>query len=129
MVSSFCKTYLSGKLKINSWTPGLVANMATGVKIPREELVQGKKEFLTELAIACGIGTQTQEKIDAAVEKIFIWLLIWRSNGFLEGEFSTIDREARLKSLEVRFDSLEKLMLQLIEEVQMLSHVRGPNPP
>src|SRR5207245_3920631 len=44
MVSSFCNTYLSGKLKINSWTPGLVANMATGVKIPREELVQGKKE-------------------------------------------------------------------------------------
>jgi hypothetical protein len=129
IVSSFCKTYLSGNLKISAWTPGLVVNIRTGVTTPGETLLQEKRQFLAELTTACGMGDVTQEQIDDAVEGIFVSLLNWRGSRLLEGEFSTIDQEARLKALEARSNGLEKLMLQLIEEVRMLSHVRGSNPP
>jgi hypothetical protein len=128
IVSSFCKTYLSGKLKILSWTPGVVVKLATGEEIPGQELLRKKQEFLGDLYVACGMGDATQAQIDYCVEKIFARLLDWRGGGLIEGEFSTIDQESRLKALEVRYGSLEKLMLQLIEEVRMLSHVRGSNP-
>ena len=129
IVSSFCKTYLSGKLRIGAWTPGLVVNIRTGETTPGETLLQEKRQFMTELTTACGMGDATQEQIDNAVEGIFIALLNWRGSGLLEGEFSTIDQDARFKALEERSTGLEKLMLKLIEEVQMLSHVRGSNPP
>jgi hypothetical protein len=129
IVSSFCKSYLSGKLKIQAWTPGVVVKMATGKETSREELLQHKRIFLKDLGVACGMENATQTDIDQSVEEIFAWLLAWRGSGLIDGEFSTIDQDARLKSLEVRYGSLEKLMLQLIEEVRMLSHVRGSNPP
>jgi hypothetical protein len=130
IVSSFYKTYLSGKLKLNAWTPGLVVSMRTGETTPGEQLLQEKKQFMLELSVACGMGKPTtQEAIDDAVDGIFLSLLSWRSSGLIEGEFSTIDQEARLKALEDRSAGLEKLMSQLIEEVRMLSHVRGSNPP
>src|SRR6266568_6808644 len=124
IVSSFCKAYLSGKLKILSWTPGVVITLATGEEIPGQELLRKKREFLNDLYVACGMGDATQPQIDYCVEKIFARLLDWRGSGLLEGEFPTTDQEARLKSLEVRYGNLEKLMLKLIEEVRMLSHVR-----
>src|SRR3989442_1078069 len=99
IVSSFCKAYLSGKLKIHSWTPGVVVKMATGKQTPREELLHDKQEFLSKLAIACGLDSATQTQIDNSMEEIFAWLLAWRGSGLIEGEFSTIDQEARLKAL------------------------------
>jgi len=129
VVASFCKAFLSGKLRVLSWTQGVVVDISTGKKTPREELFFTKKTFTNTLAVACGMGGGTQEQIDRAVEEIFGALLAWRGGGLIEGEFATFDQEAKLKALESRVESLEKLMLQLIEEVRMLSHVRGSNPP
>jgi len=129
IVSNFAKAFLSGKIKVHSWTPGLVAEMSTGKKTSREELFVKKLDFTKTIMLACGMNSEKQDQIDRAVDEIFISLLAWRGGGLLEGEFTTTDQEAKLKALEGRFDSLEKLMLALIEEVRMLSHVRGSNPP
>ncbi len=129
IVSSFAKAFLSGKIKVHSWTPGVVAEMSTGKKKSREELFVKKLDFTKTIMVACGMNNERQDQIDRAVEEIFISLMAWRGGGLLEGEFTTTDQEAKLKALEVRFDSLEKLMVALIEEVRMLSHVRGSNTP
>ena len=128
IASSFCKAYLGGRIKIKAWTPGVVADMTSGEKISPEKLLENRRNFGKLIMTISGIGNPTQEEVDSAIDTIYALITAYRSGDLLEGTFLVGEQDAKFRSLESRLEALEALTLKLIEEVRMLSHIRGSNP-
>lgn len=129
-VLSFCKAYFNGDVEILAFAPKLSTNILTGKNVSREEVLREKKEFMLDVAKACGVDSPPQDEIDLSIDKIFVHIILWRGGGFLKGNFlKYLDQSSMLKRLETRIEMLEQLTERLIEEVRMLSRIRGSSQP
>jgi len=129
-VLSFCKAFLNGDVETLAFDPKLSINILTGNKIPPEEVLREKREFMHDVSKACGVDNPPQSEIDLSIDKIFVQIILWRGGGFLKGSFlKYMEQSSTFRSLSTRIEGLEQLMERLIEEVRMLSRIKGPNQP
>ena len=83
-----------------------------------------------DVSKACGVDNPPQSEIDLSIDKIFVQIILWRGGGFLKGSFlKYMEQSSTFRSLSTRIEGLEQLMERLIEEVRMLSRIKGPNQP
>src|SRR3989442_4404191 len=95
ITSSFCKAYLGGRIKIKAWTPGAVADMTNGEKVPPEKLLENRRNFGKLIMAISGIGNPTQEEVDSAIDTIYALITAYRSGDLLAGTFSVREQQAK----------------------------------
>ena len=126
IVQSFVNAYLRGSVKITLWlgTKRLYW-FSTHKEVPDAQIGQLKSTILRDVSIVSGTTPSTQDVIDQSIDSLFDVIVSLRAGDFIEGEFlATPNLEARLKSLEERVVSMEKLL----EDLQHIWKIRGPQP-
>lgn len=99
--------------------------LSTEREMSGAQLAELKKSVLNCISIVSGAIPSTLDVLNQTIDQLFTYIVSFRGGDFIEGEFlQSPELEARLSSLEVRVESMEKLL----EELQHIWKVRGPQP-
>ncbi len=123
IVRGFIEQYLAGKVRITYWNPGTnVIEITSGKKTSGAEKVQSKISFVQLLETVCKADDATidPQAMQEAIDTLFDRLVIYRSGGFVDGEFPvTPITDSRLSALEARVSSIERLFDELMNRLKV----------
>ena len=124
IVRSFIEQYLGGKISIRYWSPNTnVIDITSGRQATGIEKAESKIAFIELLETVCKADSSDPAAVEAAVDSLFDQLVVYRSGGFMNGEFPVAPiAESRLSALEARTSSIE----ELLEELKNILKVKGP---
>jgi len=126
IVRSFVNAYLRGSVKITVWLGKTSPKwISTDKPMSGPQVSTLKSTFLNYVSVVSGATPSTPIVIDQAIDSLFDWIVSLRGGDFIEGEFlQSPELETRLSALEVKVESMEKLL----EDLQHIWKIRGPQP-
>ncbi len=122
-VRSFVDAYLRGTITISYWRGDVaLISLTTGQEAPGTEKVEMKKVFHEMLQTACESGNPkpSASQVQSAIDLLFDLILTFRQGNFVKGEFlGAPDTELKIRELQERVSSIEKLFDELIQRTKI----------
>jgi hypothetical protein len=119
-VKGFISAYVKGTITVNFANSESIKDVrkAKGEDIDDNRAlnieIDAKKDFVRQIQIITGRLSCTQTEFESAVNRIFAYLLVWRSSNRIVGTFMNYEMERKIEDIEQKLDATNNLVVELV---------------